>query len=69
MPRPPPRPSPGSIIYSEEEESKHYEDVHRRDLTDVAESSSLTEKSDLQSHSDSQVRKLWTQSIHLCVLQ
>ncbi|XP_072043107.1 protein sidekick-2-like [Amphiura filiformis] len=52
--RPPPRPSPGSIVYSEEEESKHYEDVHRRDLTDVAESSSLTEKSDLQSHSESQ---------------
>ena len=53
--RPPPRPSPGSIVYSEEEESKHYEDVHRRDLTDLAESSSLTEKSDLHSQSESQV--------------
>ncbi|XP_038069656.1 protein sidekick-2-like isoform X2 [Patiria miniata] len=52
--RPPPRPSPGSIEYSEEEESKHYEAVHRRPDPEQDETSSLTEKGDLQSQSDSQ---------------
>ncbi|XP_030834826.1 protein sidekick-2 [Strongylocentrotus purpuratus] len=52
--RPPPRPSPGSIQYSEEEESKHYEDVRRRMAgEEPGESSSLTEKNDLQSLSES----------------
>ncbi|XP_071796641.1 protein sidekick-2-like isoform X2 [Asterias amurensis] len=52
--RPPPRPSPGSIEYSEEEESKHYEAVHRQMRPDQEETSSLTEKADLQSQTDSQ---------------
>ncbi|XP_022080215.1 protein sidekick-2-like isoform X2 [Acanthaster planci] len=52
--RPPPRPSPGSIQYSEEEESKHYEAVHRQPSREQDETSSLTEKADLQSQTDSQ---------------
>ncbi|XP_071813143.1 protein sidekick-1-like isoform X3 [Apostichopus japonicus] len=39
--RPPPKPSPGSVQYSEEEESKHYEPVTKRD---TAETTSLTER-------------------------
>ncbi|XP_071504823.1 protein sidekick-2-like [Diadema antillarum] len=50
---PPPRPSPGSIQYSEEEESKHYEDMRRRQAEEPGENSSLTEKADLQSLSES----------------
>ncbi|XP_041473856.1 protein sidekick-2-like [Lytechinus variegatus] len=52
---PPPRPSPGSIQYSEEEESKHYEDVRRRMAggDEPGENSSLTEKNDLPSLSES----------------
>ena len=62
--RPPPRPSPGSIEYSEEEESKHYEAVHRQMRPDQEETSSLTEKADLQSQTDSQVSFYTTHAWH-----
>lgn len=40
--RPPPKPSPGSVQYSEEEESKHYEPLSSK--REAGETSSLTER-------------------------